>query len=166
MHIVEDDLTDPRVHELLRTHLERMHESSPPGSVFAFDLEGLRAPDVTVWTAWDADAVMGCGALKELDPHHGEVKSMRTADAYLRRGVAAALLDRVIIAAIERGYRRLSLETGSGGPFEPAHALYRRRGFVESGPFGTYVDTTFSCYFTLELPHQRTMPTSERSTNA
>lgn len=151
MKIVEDDLSDSRVHALLRLHLQRMHQHSPPGSVFALDLDHLRDPSITIWTAWTGDALMGCGALKELDPEHGEIKSMRTADDHLRRGVAAALLDVIIGAARSRGYRRLSLETGSSPAFEPAHVLYRRCGFVECGPFGDYTDTTFSRYFTLEL---------------
>jgi putative acetyltransferase len=151
MRIVVDDLSEPRVLTLLELHLERMHEHSPPGSVFALDLDGLRHPSVTFWTVWDGDAVMGCGALKELDPAHGEVKSMRTADEYLRRGVAASILDVIIHTARSRGYERLSLETGSGPAFEPSHALYRRNGFVECGPFGTYADAAFSRYFTLDL---------------
>jgi putative acetyltransferase len=158
MRITVDDLTHPRVHALLHVHLERMHEQSPPGSVFALGLDGLRRPDVTFWVAWDDDApggphVMGCGALKELDPVHGEVKSMRTADTYLRRGVAAAILDVVVRTATERGYRRLSLETGSTPAFEASHALYRRHGFVECGPFAGYTDSSFSRYFTLDLAH-------------
>ncbi len=151
MRIVVDDLTDPRVRELLELHLERMHEHSPPGSVFALDLDALRHPAVTFWTAREGDDLMGCGALKELDPEHGEVKSMRTADDHVRRGVASGILDVIIGTARARGYRHLSLETGSGRAFEPSHALYRRTGFVERGPFGTYTDVEFSRYFTLDL---------------
>ena len=154
MKIVVDDLSSPEVQVLLRLHLERMHEHSPPGSVHALALDGLRHPSVTCWTAWDDDALMGCGALKELDPAHGEIKSMRTADRFLRRGVAAAILDVIVETARARGHVRLSLETGSAPAFEPAIALYRRRGFVECGPFDTYTDTVFSRYFTLDLSTQ------------
>lgn len=151
MRIVVDDLTHPAVIELLGVHLQRMHENSPPGSVFALDLSGLRSPDVTLWTAWDGDHVMGCGALKQLSPAHAEVKSMRTADAYLRRGVAAAILGHMIGEARDRGYERLSLETGTGPAFDAAHVLYERAGFESCGPFGSYRDTEFSAYFTLVL---------------
>jgi putative acetyltransferase len=170
VRIVVDDLTHPAVVELLGLHLRRMHEQSPPGSVFALDLAGLRAPGVTCFTAWDdvdggADEtvgnggagssgpgeLMGCGALKELDASHGEVKSMRTADAFLRRGVAAAVLAHIVDVARARGYRRLSLETGTGPAFEASHRLYERAGFRPCGPFGGYTDTVFSTYFTAEL---------------
>jgi putative acetyltransferase len=152
VRIVVDDLTHPAVIELLRLHLQRMHENSPPDNVFALDLTGLRSPEVTLWTAWDDnDDLMGCGALKELSPVHAELKSMRTADAHLRKGVAAAILDHMIGAAHTRGYERLSLETGTGPAFDAAHVLYRRAGFEECGPFGDYTGTDFSVYFTLEL---------------
>lgn len=151
MRIVVDDLTNPAVIELLALHLQRMHENSPPGNVFALDLDGLRSLDVTLWTAWEDDALMGCGALKELDPSHGEVKSMRTADAFLRRGVAAAILDHMVGEARARGYERVSLETGTGPAFDAAHVLYERAGFVPCGPFGSYRETEFSAYFTLTL---------------
>jgi putative acetyltransferase len=162
VRIVEDDLTHPAVIDLLRLHLQRMHEQSPPESVFALDLDGLRSPWVTLWTAWDDDVVpaagvpaaaslMGCGALKELDARHAEVKSMRTADAHLRRGVARAILDHLVVVARTRGYERLSLETGTGPAFEASHALYERAGFVPCPPFAGYADTTFSRYFTLVL---------------
>ncbi|MFN8023277.1 MAG: GNAT family N-acetyltransferase [Acidimicrobiales bacterium] len=151
MRIAEDDLTHPAVVELIRLHLQRMHEHSPPESVFALDVTGLRSPDVTFWVAWDGDTPMGCGALKELGPTAGEVKSMRTADGYLRRGVAAAILDHLVGEARARGYRRVSLETGTGPAFEAAHVLYERAGFEGCPPFGDYTDTTFSRYFALDL---------------
>lgn len=170
MRIVVDDLTRPAVVELLEMHLRRMHEQSPPGSVFALDLDGLRSPGVTCFTAWDvadggddgddatrgagssgSGSLMGCGALKELDASHGEVKSMRTADAFLRRGVAAAVLAHIVDVARARGYRRLSLETGTGPAFEASHRLYEHAGFRPCGPFGGYTDTVFSTYFTAEL---------------
>jgi putative acetyltransferase len=151
VRIAEDDVTDPRIVELLRVHVERMREHSPPGSVFALDVDGLRQPEVTMWAVWDDGNLMGCGALKELDPTHGELKSMRTADAYLRRGVAAALVDHIVGVARARGYGRVSLETGSGDAFDGAHELYRRAGFVECGAFGSYEDRAFSRFFTLQF---------------
>ncbi|MGY4399159.1 putative acetyltransferase [Sphingomonas sp. UYAg733] len=151
MRIVADDLTRPEVVALVEFHLRSAFKNSPPGSVFALDLSGLRDPVVTLWTAWDGDVLLGMGALKRLDEDHGELKSMRTAPAHLRRGVAAAMLDHLIAEGRARGYRRLSLETGNNAPFAPARALYERAGFVECGPFADYSDTSFSRYYTLAL---------------
>jgi putative acetyltransferase len=151
MRIVTDDLTHPDVVALVELHLKSAFENSPPGSVFALDLSGLKDPAVTLWTAWEDDALLGMGGLKRLDAGHGELKSMRTAPAHLRRGVAAAMLDHLITAARARYYRRLSLETGNNAPFAPARALYERAGFVECGPFADYTDASFSQYYTLAL---------------
>jgi putative acetyltransferase len=151
---VEIDVEDrfgPEVVALLADHLASMHEHTPAGSVHALDLDRLRAPAVTFWTARVGGGLAGCAALRELDPAHGEVKSMRTAPAFLRRGVAGALLEQVLATARERGYVRVSLETGSGPAFEAAHALYLRHGFVPCGPFGGYVKDPFSQFLTLAL---------------
>ena len=151
MIVRADDLTGPEIGALLTYHLAEMHRTSPPGSVFAFDLDRLRAPDVSFWSAWDGDDLLGCGALKQIDSRHGELKSMRTAPAHLRRGVAAAILDHLIGVARTRGYRRISLETGSGLAFEPALALYRRRGFRDGAAFGDYVRSDFNQFLHLDL---------------
>lgn len=149
--IREDDLSNADTIELLRLHLEGMHANSPPGHVFALDLSGLKAPRVTVWSAWVGGRIAGIGALRVLDGGTGEVKSMRTHPDFLRRGVGAALLEHIIAEAQARGIRRLSLETGSGDPFEPALALYRRRGFAEGGAFGDYVKSPFNRFLHLDL---------------
>ncbi|BFI95720.1 MAG: GNAT family N-acetyltransferase [Rhodanobacter sp.] len=146
--IVIDDLTHPKVHALLREHLAGMHVHSPPGNVFALDLGGLKVPEITFWTAWDETELMGCGALKELDAAHGEIKSMRTAAGHLRKGVSREILDAILAEARRRGYSRVSLETGSTAAFAPAHALYEQAGFVRSGPFGDYSPNSFSMFFT------------------
>ena len=151
MRIELDDVSRPEVVALVEYHLRSMHEISPPDSVFALDLSGLKHPSVTFWTVWDGTDLLGMGGLKQLDTEHGEIKSMRTAPTALRRGVARAILDHILREARARGYRRLSLETGSNAPFAPAWALYERAGFVPCGPFGGYSDTSFSRYFTLEL---------------
>ena len=151
MDIAIDDLTRPQVHALLAAHLEAMHAGSPACSVHALPLESLRGANVTVWTAWEGDALLGIGALKELDPTHGEVKSMRTADAALGRGVATAILGEILRAARERGYARVSLETGADEPFWPAHRLYERHGFVDCPPFADYAPDPLSRFMTLEL---------------
>ncbi len=154
MNIITDDVTHPAVLALLEEHLADMYASSPPESVHALELDELRAADVTFWTAWDGDALLGCGALKELDPAHGEIKSMRTARDQLRKGVAAAILDHIIGVARERGYTRLSLETGSGGPFEAALRFYENHGFEYCGPFADYVLDPFSRFMTYSLADQ------------
>lgn len=149
--IREDDLTGPEVIELLKLHLSCMAQVSPPQSRHALDLQGLRQPGITFWTIWNGAALAGCGALKQLDPQHGEVKSMRTADAYLRQGVASRMLDHIIYESRRRGYRRLSLETGSMPYFEPGRRLYARFGFVPCAPFGRYLEDPNSVFFTKEL---------------
>ena len=151
MNIIIDDLTHPAVLALLDEHLADMHAYSPPESVHALDHDELRAPDVTFWTAWDGEELLGCGALKELDARHGEIKSMRTSRSQLRKGVAAAILEHIIAVARERGYERLSLETGSGGPFEAALRFYERHGFEYCEPFADYVLDPFSRFMTREL---------------
>jgi putative acetyltransferase len=152
LRVVVDDLSGPEVADLLAEHLASMHQLTPAGSVHALDLTGLRTPDVTFWSAWAGDDLAGCGALKELDPRRGEVKSMRTAPAYLRRGVAVAVLAEIVAAARDRGYEELLLETGPPGPgFGAAHALYTRSGFEPCGPFGDYTDDPFSRFFRLDL---------------
>jgi putative acetyltransferase len=146
-----DDLAHPAVHALLGEHLADMYATSPADSVHALDLTGLRDPAVTVWTAWDGAVLLGCAALKELDPAHGEVKSMRTAAAARGRGVATDLLRHLVDQARARGYRRLSLETGSQDFFAPARRLYTRHGFVACPPFADYTDDPNSTYLTREL---------------
>ncbi len=156
LRVVVDDLSGPEVAALLAGHLASMHQISPAGSVHALDLTGLRTPDVTFWSAWVGDDLAGCGALKELDPRRGEVKSMRTALAHLRRGVAAAVLAEIVATARDRGYDELLLETGPPGPeFGAAHALYARSGFVPCGPFADYDDDPFSRFFALDLRQRR-----------
>jgi putative acetyltransferase len=146
-----DDLSSQQVQDLLAAHLAGMQENSPPESVHALDLSGLRGPDVSVWTAWQRDDLCGIGALKQLSPSTGEIKSMRTDTRYLRKGVGLAVLDHIIAVARRRGYRRLSLETGSGAEFEPALSLYRKRGFKIGEPFGDYRPTVFNQFLHLEL---------------
>lgn len=149
--IREDDVTGDATRALLALHLEGMRSGSPPGHSFALDLSGLQSPDVTVWSVWDGEALAGVGALRRLDATQGEIKSMRTDPAYLRQGVGAALLDHIIAMARAAGMERLSLETGSGDGFEPALALYRRRGFTNGPAFGDYVPSAFNQFLHLDL---------------
>jgi len=152
MQIRRDDLSHPAVHALLEEHLRDMHRWSPPGSVHALDLEALRKPAIAFWAVWDGEVLLGCGALKELSPRHGEIKSMRTADAHRGRGVARAMLEHILDEAARRGYDRLSLETGSQAQFEPARRLYAGYGFTVCGPFEGYAPDPHSTFMTRTLP--------------
>jgi len=143
-----DDLTNPQIIALLQEHLRSVALHSPPGSIHALDLPALRRPEITFWTVWQNDELMGCGAIKELDPRHGEIKSMRTASAHLHKGIASSLMRHMLEEANRRSYRRLSLETGSAPAFAPARKLYERFGFTPCGPFADYVDDPHSVFMT------------------
>jgi len=149
--IRDDDLTGAQTLQLLELHLLGMYETSPPEAVFALDLTGLQDPAVTMWGAWAGDQLAAIGALKMLGGEDAEVKSMRTHPDFLRQGAGAALLDHIIETARARGVRRLSLETGRGPAFEPALAMYRRRGFADGGPFSDYQLNDFSQFLHLAL---------------
>ena len=149
--IVHDDLSSPQIAALLELHAAEMRANSPEGACHYLPIDGLRDPSVTVWSVWVGDDLAGCGALRELDERHGEVKSMRTAPEHLGHGVGRAVLDHVIVVARERGYERLSLETGTAASFAAAIHLYEQLGFQACGPFADYVDNGFSRFFTLPL---------------
>ncbi len=148
MKIDFDDLTRPEIHALLNEHLQNMYELSPPESVHALDLNELCQPSITFWSAWEDNLLLGCGALKELDPKHGEIKSMRTPTALRRKGAGRAILAHIISVAQSRSYLRLSLETGTSDAFKPAHDLYRSVGFTLCGPFGDYQNDPHSIFMT------------------
>lgn len=151
MEIREDDLTGNAIAHLLQEHLDDMHEITPPESVHALDLDALRSPNVTFWSAWKGDTLLGCGALKELDSTSGEIKSMRTAKAHQSKGIASKILEHMIEEARRRGYQTLNLETGSMIEFVPARALYERHGFEYCGPFADYVEDPNSVFMTKKL---------------
>ncbi len=151
MQIHEDDPRKPEISRLLNEHLEAMRSISDPESKHALDVQGLCLPAITFWTARDGGEVLGCGALLELDRTHGEIKSMRTAQSHLRKGVASKLLEKIIQAAHGRGYIRLSLETGAQVEFAPARSMYTRFGFEACEAFGAYVPDPNSIFMTLEL---------------
>jgi putative acetyltransferase len=138
MIIRTDDLQSPEIASFLEEHIQDMRSVSPPESKHALDIEGLRKPEITFWIVWDDRQIAGCGALKELDANHGELKSMRTSKYHRQRGVASILLKHLIDTSKSRGYQRLSLETGSMPFFEPARRLYEKFGFVPCGPFADY----------------------------
>ena len=143
-----DDLQGHAIQDLLQQHLDAMHQHSPPESVHALDLEALCHPSIRFWTAWESGELLGCGALKRLNPEHGELKSMRTADAHLRKGVGRALLRHIESEARTEGILRLSLETGPHAPFIAARKLYANEGFVTCGPFADYANDPFSMFMT------------------
>jgi putative acetyltransferase len=151
MKIIIDDLDGPEIQALLQEPLDSMKLYSPPESIHALDLEALGKPEITFWTAWENGELLGCGALKELDAQHGEIKSMRTSARHRRQGVAKALLTQILEEARRRGYRRLSLETGSHEAFEPARSLYAALGFTYCGPFADYRLDPYSLFMTREL---------------
>jgi putative acetyltransferase len=146
-----DDLSGPEIAALLQEHLDEMHQLSPPESVHALDLDALRQPEITFWTVWAGDKLAGCGALKELDPTHGEIKSMRTSYEFRGKGAGKFVLRHILDEAQERGYRRLSLETGSMSAFDPARRLYESYGFESCGPFADYILDPNSVFMTLDL---------------
>lgn len=151
MQIIPDDLTGTEIRSLLEVHFAGMLANSPAGSCHFLDFDGLNAPDVTFWSIWHGEQLAGCGAVKELSPTHGEIKSMRTHTDHLRKGAGAQMLEHIIGTAKSRGYKRLSLETGSGDAFDAAHGLYLRYGFEYCPPFGDYVEDPFSQFMTLKL---------------
>jgi putative acetyltransferase len=151
MRIEVDDLTRPAVHDLLNEHLANMYELSPPEQVFALDLSKLRVPDITFWTVWESDQLLGCGALKELTAKHGEIKSMRTPAKLRGRGAGRTVLTQIIETARQRGYQLLSLETGTHPAFLAAQRLYSSAGFQESGPFANYKEDPHSLFMQLRL---------------
>lgn len=151
MEIKIDDLTSSKVIALIGQHFQDMASQSPAESMHALNLDGLKKPEITFWGVWDGEELMGIGAMKELDAQHGEVKSMRTSANHLRKGVARKLLVHIIEEAKQRGYVRLSLETGSMESFQPAIRLYASLGFVEVGPFADYIEDPNSVFMTLEL---------------
>ncbi len=151
MHIVEDDLSGEKIRALLDYHFRKMHENSPPGMAYVLDIAGLKAPGISFWTVWDGDELLGCGALKELAPDWGEIKSMRTAPEHVGKGAGAALLDHIVAVARARGYRRISLETGTTASYVPAIALYKKRGFKSGDSFAGYAASDFNQFFHLDL---------------
>ncbi len=151
LHIRIDDLTHPAVIEFLNDHLQHMIAVTPPGFVHALDLDALKAPEITFWSMWEGSIMVGCGALQELDSDHAELKSMRTAPAYRGGGIASRLLQHILNEARQRGYRRVSLETGSYAAFEPARRLYAKHGFDFCGPFSDYADDPNSVFMTIVL---------------
>lgn len=146
-----DDLSGFQIEKLLTEHLRSLAAVTPPESRHALNLDELRKPDITFWSVWEGHEIAGCAALKHLDARHGEVKSMRTASAYLRKGVGSKVLEHIIAEARQRGYRRLSLETGSMPYFRPAHGLYRKFGFSKCPPFANYIEDPNSLFMTKEL---------------
>lgn len=151
MNIEIDDLSRPAIHALLNEHLQSMHALSPPGSVHALDLEKLRRPEISFWSAWEGALLLGCGALKAMSATQGEIKSMRTPENLRRKGAGRAMVAHIIEVARTRGYERLSLETGNMAAFTPAHKLYESFGFSFCGPFGDYIDDPNSVFMTLQL---------------
>jgi putative acetyltransferase len=156
MRIVQGDFDDPQVIELLQIHLTSARAETAPGSAHALDVSGLQSWDISFWTIWENEMLMGIGALKQLSPDHGEIKSMHTAQFARARGIGSAMLLHLVAIARASGISRLSLETGSWEYFRPARELYRKHGFVECPPFGDYILDPNSVFMTLDLRESRT----------
>ncbi|MBB4615874.1 GNAT family N-acetyltransferase [Novosphingobium taihuense] len=151
LSIIEDDLSGEAIRSLVAVHLSGMHANSPACKVHALPVEKLRDPGVTFYSAWVGEALAGMGAIRELDEAHGELKSMRVASDWLGKKIGEAMLLHLLSVARQRGYRRVSLETGQGAAFEPALGLYRKHGFSNCEAFADYVLDDFSQCLTLEL---------------
>ena len=151
LRIAPGNLDDESVRAFLAEHLEEMRAISPPDAAFALDTDALRTPGATFWTVHDGDTLVGCGALLEIDPSSGEIKSMRTVRAHRGRGIASRLLQHIVVTARDRGYTRLFLETGASEAFSPARSLYGAHGFTDCGPFAGYRPHPHSHFMTLEL---------------
>ena len=151
MKIISDDLRGPQIAALLRDHVQDMAIASPINCINTLSIDALRSPEITLWSVWEGSELLGCGALKELDEDAGEIKSMRTANVHLGRGVATELLQYIVNVSRQRGYRCLYLETGSASAFKSAHLLYEKTGFSYCGPFAGYDDDPFSRFMVLEL---------------
>jgi len=151
LELREDDLTGAEIAAFLAAHLDEMYRITPAESVHALDLEGLRAPEVTFWSVWEGDRLVGCGALKEIDSGRGEIKSMRTEPSLRGKGIGSLTLRHITREAIRRGYASLSLETGAMAEFAGARALYERHGFEYCGPFDGYTDDPNSVFMTKRL---------------
>ncbi|MFT5144826.1 MAG: putative acetyltransferase [Rhodothermales bacterium] len=149
--IQEDDLNGPEIAQLLQFHLDEAAANTPLDLIHALDIERLRAPDITFWTAWSDGVLVGCGALRALDAAHGEIKSMHTARLHRGKGVAARLLEHIISEARARSYTRISLETGASEAYVPARALYESFGFAICPPFADYPETPNSVCMTRRL---------------
>jgi putative acetyltransferase len=151
VEIKNDNLSGPEIQSLLEEHLKFMYAVSPPESVHALNLEELRQPEITFWSAWEDGDLMGCGALKALGPTEGEIKSVNTVIRHRRKGVANRIMDHIITTARKSGYKRLYLETGSEPKFSPARRLYASLGFSICAPFADYNNDPLSTFMTLEL---------------
>lgn len=151
MEIKIDDLSGSEIAEFLEEHIKEMKCVSPPESKHALDLEGLKKPEIIFWTVWDDGCLIGCGAMKELNANHAEIKSMRTTASHRGKGIASMLLQHILNEARLQGYRRISLETGSMTFFEPARNLYTKYGFENCAPFSTYREDPNSVFMTRKL---------------
>ena len=151
MQIIIDDLSGQQIADFLEEHIEDMKSTSPPQSKHALDIKGLQQPEITFWTMWEDNELVGCGAIKELSPDHGEIKSMRTSAKLRGNGLASKMLIHIINQAEKRGYQRLSLETGSMEFFVPAVNLYKKFGFEICEPFANYKEDPNSIFMSKVL---------------
>lgn len=151
MDIRTDDLSDGKVISLMEEHLSDMYATSPPECVHALDLNSLKNPSVTFFSARENNEIAGCIAIKRLSTTAAEIKSMRTVHAYRGKRVASKLLSHLIAFARQKGYTSVSLETGTQAYFLPACKLYKKFGFKDCSPFSDYKENPNSQFMTLDL---------------
>tara|TARA_Y100000590_G_scaffold164188_1_gene188144 strand:- start:102 stop:557 length:456 start_codon:yes stop_codon:yes gene_type:complete len=151
MKSIENNFDHPQVNDLLRKHFIELRSVSPEGSTHVLDIPGLKDSSIKFWSLWDADELVGCGALKFLDKQHGEFKSIRVADKFRRKGMGEKIISHLIDQAREIGIKKLSIETGAGNFFKPARKLFQKFGFKTCKPFAHYKEDPNSCYFNLEI---------------
>ncbi len=151
MELREGGLDDRRVIDLITYHQTEARAATPQDNAHAMGADGLRHPDISFWGVWEGDDLLGIGAIRQLSPDHGELKSMRTAPHALRRGVARMMLDHLVGLARTRGYARVSLETGTAPMFEPANRMYEAAGFVDGPVFGGYPESPHNRFMTLKI---------------
>jgi putative acetyltransferase len=151
MQIISGDLDHPDVIALLKFHLETNIAVTPVGSVHALDLDALKLPEIAFFSGWNGEELLVVGALKTIEPGHGEIKSMRTVEHHRGKGYGAQMLDHLVRHARQRCLKRLSLETGAFSYFSPARKLYERRGFTYCEPFAGYTVDPNSAFMTKTL---------------
>ena len=151
MKTIEGNFDNPEVNQLLKKHFIELRSVSPEGSTHVLDIEGLQNKSIKFWSIYENDELIGCGALKFLDPKHGELKSIRVADTFRNKGNGKKIIKVLIEKSQQLNIQKISVETGSGEFFLPARKLFKNLGFIECKPFGHYVDDPNSCYMSLKL---------------
>ena len=151
MKSIEGNFNKPEVNKLLISHFIELSSVSPVDRGHVLDIPGLKNPNIKFWSLWENDQLIGCGALKFLDKEHGELKSIRVADSFRRKGNGFKVINHLINEAKELNIKKISLETGTGNFFTPARKLFDKCGFKVCEPFAHYKKDPDACYMSLLL---------------